>query len=358
MTITFHDELQQITDQVQAALRDPALHPHFAPAELVTAMMAYPRAGGKGLRPAMLMWSSRALNGDETAAVRAALAVELYHIYSLVHDDVIDRDRVRRGRPSVHALMEGVGKTHFDLSDSEAEHYGLSMAILAGDALHSWSILLLSALPRCGVDPAVALRLIRRLQGLVGPAIVEGEARDIQLPFLPVDEVSEQEILHVILTKTSALFAFCGWAGGLLARGVQEEDEDVRALAAFAERAGIAFQLQDDVLGIVGDSATLGKPVGSDLREGKRTLIVALGWARASEEQRHLMASVLGHPRATVEEIACVTRVLQELGAVDDTREMARRYLDEALHYLDHLADSHPKQLLRELAVNLVQRQR
>jgi len=354
--MTLAHELQAIAAAVSEIVRDVALQPAMAPTQLRQAVLAYPTAGGKALRPALLTLSCGALGGARAAALRAGAAVELYHTYTLVHDDVIDRDPLRRGQPSVHALMDAVGREQFGLSASEAAHYGLSMAILAGDCQQSWAIALLTTLPALGVDPAIALRLIARLQHVTGPAIVEGEARDIQLPFVPVEEVSEEAILHMMRTKTSALFAYCGWAGGLLARG--EEDAQVQALAAFAEHAGIAFQLQDDLLGLTGSEQKLGKPVGNDLREGKRTLIIALAWARATADERAALTRVLGHAHASPAEIADATALLRRLGAIDDVQTLALRYLEEALRHLDILPASDSADLLREMAETMVQRER
>jgi len=353
MTLTL--ELQTVADAVAEIIRDVSLQPAFAPPQLRRAVLAYPLSGGKALRPALLAWSCRALGGLPPPALRAGAAVELYHTYTLVHDDVIDRDALRRGNPSAHELMEEEGRKEFGLNHGAA-HYGISMAILAGDCQQSWAIALLATLPELGADPLVTLRLIHQLQRAVGPAIVEGEARDIQLPFLPVADVSDEAILHMMRTKTSALFSYCGWAGGLLARG--REDADVRALAEFGERAGTAFQLQDDVLGLVGSEEKLGKPVGNDLREGKRTLIVALAWTRANEAERAQLSGVLGNSDATPDDIADATSLLRRLGAIDDIRAMAARYLDDALNYLYILPDNEGVRLLRELAETMVKREK
>lgn len=348
------EELQSIAESTGEIIRTEALQPAFAPEQLRQAVLAYPLTGGKALRPALLTLSCQALGGPRDAALRAGAAVELYHTYTLVHDDVIDRDPLRRGRPSVHALMEGIGQAQFRLT-GEAEHYGLSMAILAGDCQQSWSISLLATLPELGVDPLIALRLIHRLQHVTGPAIVEGEARDIQLPFLPVGEVSDDAILHMMRTKTSALFAYCGWAGGLLASG---EETQVNALADFAERAGIAFQLQDDVLGLTGSEQKLGKPVGNDLREGKRTLIITRAWGRATGAERAQLAGVLGNQNANHEEIAASTDLLRRLGAIDEVQTLAFRYLEEGLAYLHVLPANPHAELLRELAETMVKREK
>lgn len=349
------DELAVIARAVGEIVRDAALRPDFAPEELLQAVMAYPLAGGKALRPALVTWACEALGGPRAAALRAGTAVELYHTYTLVHDDVIDRDPLRRGRPSVHALMTAVGRKHYGLTD-DAAHYGLSMAILAGDCQQSWAIALLTTLPELGVDAGVTLQLIRRLQHLTGPAIVEGEARDIGLPFQPVATVSEDDILHMICTKTSALFAYCGWAGGLLARGT--EDDDVRALARFAELAGIAFQLQDDVLGLVGTEAKLGKPVGNDLREGKRTLIIARAWEQANAAEREQLSGVLGNPDADPAAITAATALLRHLGAIDAVQALADRYQQDALACLAGLPNTPALACLYALADAMVKREK
>lgn len=353
---TFSEDLQQIAHGVRALIADAGARPSFAPDDLRRAVLAYPNAGGKAMRPALLTWACEALGGSRPLALRAGTAVELYHTYTLVHDDVIDRDPLRRGNPSVHTLLAAAGREAYALPDAEADHYGLSMAILAGDALQAWAIDLLASCAEHGADPRITLQLVRRLQGVVGPAIVEGEARDIQLPFLPVGEVTERAILRVILTKTAALFTYCAWAGGLLACGC--DNDQVRALVSFAEHAGVAFQLQDDVLGLTADESTLGKPVGSDLREGKRTLILALGWERANEDERATLQRVLGHTRATPAELDAATAILHRVAAIADTQAMAKRYLDDALTALEQLPPSEAVEHMRTLALQMVARKK
>lgn len=356
MSVILNDELRRVAAAVRAIVLDPALRPSMAPPALAAAALAYPQAGGKALRPALLVLANRALGGAEAPAVRAGTAVELYHTYTLVHDDIIDRDPIRRGHPSAHALMTKAGEDDFHLAPDEAAHYGLSMGILAGDVLHAWSLSLLATLSDLGVAPGVTLQLIRRMETVTGPAIVEGEALDIQLPFLPVGEVTPAMMLRVICTKTAALFAYCAWAGGLLARG--GEDDDVRALTAFAEDAGISFQLQDDVLGLIGDEAKLGKPVGNDLREGKRTSIIALAWERASAGEQERLSRVLGNTRATPAAVAEATALLQRLGAIDEVQARAGWYLEQALGHLDRLPATAGAALLKELAAMMVQREK
>lgn len=349
-------ELTNISSQIRAIFNDTSLRPHFAPAGMETAVLAYPNAGGKALRPALTVLACRALGGDEAAALRVGAAIELYHTYTLVHDDIIDRDALRRGNPSVHTLMANQGVNDFGLSLTEADHYGLSVAILTGDIQQAWSIDLLASLPTLGVEPLITLQLIRQLEGKTGPAILAGELHDIQLPFIPVAEVANEDIMQVISTKTSALFGYCAWAGSLLAQGVH--DEKVTALTDFAEKAGFAFQLQDDVLGLIGNSNTLGKPVGNDLREGKRTLIIALAWQRATDEEKAQLSAVLGNPHADEQAITAATELLSRLDAISEVQNQAEIQLQQALRQLDALPASNEIKLLRALADMMVNREK
>ncbi len=352
----FEEELKRIAIAVHGITFNRKMQPQFLPAELHQAVMAYPTAGGKALRPALLTWAYNALGGDdENIALHAGTAVELYHTYTLIHDDVIDRDPLRRGRPSVHTMMSGEGWSKFGLT-SEAAHYGLSMAILAGDAMHSWSVSLLSTLGKSGTDAKTVNALISKLEGDTGPAIVEGEVRDIQLPYTREAYVTDEEVLTVMRTKTAALFAYCAWAGGMLARNTC--DIDVQNLTNFASEAGIAFQLQDDVLGITGNEELLGKPIGSDLREGKRTLIIVRAWANADDEGKYKISAALGNPRATSEQISTATEILINTGAVDEVRNMAQSYLQNALIHLNNIPASPWRDLINELAERMISRKK
>ncbi len=352
----FDEELKRIAALVRVLIFDRKLQPRFLPEELQLAVMAYPSAGGKAMRPALLTWAYRALGGEqEEIALRAGTAIELYHTYTLIHDDVIDRDPLRRGQPSVHTLMSGEGWKKFGLT-SEAAHYGLSMAILAGDAMHSWSLSLLASIGNMGADSSTVNALIAKLEGDTGPAIVEGEVRDIQLPYARVANVTDEEVLTVMRTKTAALFAYCAWAGGMLARNTC--DNQVQNITDYAAEAGIAFQLQDDVLGIIGDEQTLGKPIGGDLREGKRTLIITKAWSRADEEGKKLISAALGNLRANADQIAAATKILLETGAVDEVRNMAQSYLESALFHLNKIPDNHWRSMMNELAERMLARKK
>lgn len=345
-----------VAQRVQGIMQNQSLRPLLAPPEILSAALAYPKAGGKSLRPVLTFLACRTFGGNEEAALRVGAAIELYHTYTLVHDDIIDRDALRRGQPSVHTLMAQHGEDGYHLPASEAAHYGMSMAILTGDIQQSWAIALLCSLREVGISADISLSLIQRLQGEIGPCIVEGEALDIQLPYLPVTAVTTEMILRVIRTKTAALFAFCAWAGGMLAHG--QETEQVTMLTQFAEYAGIAFQLQDDILGLIGSESKLGKPVGNDLREGKRTLLIALAWERATAGERDQLSAVLGNPHASSREITGIAKLLDRLEVINEVQTLAADYLARALHYLETLPENQDIIILREMAQAMLQREK
>ncbi|HEX03700.1 MAG TPA: hypothetical protein ENH10_00890, partial [Bacteroidetes bacterium] len=178
----FFEELSSCADRVREVLNRQDYHSRFMPDDLRNSVMMYTLSGGKRLRPAILLWCCGAVGGDPSVALPAAAAVELFHTWTLVHDDIIDRDDRRRGGSTVHEHFHQVAKErHPELSDQEQRHYGVSVAVLAGDVQHGWSISLMTELARKnGIDPAVTLHLIEQLDNKVINLLVSGELLDIQ----------------------------------------------------------------------------------------------------------------------------------------------------------------------------------
>ena len=217
--------------------------------------------GGKRIRPVLALASAEAVGGNPEEILPAAVSLELIHTYSLIHDDLpaMDNDDYRRGRLSNHKV------------------YGEAQAILAGDALLTYAFEFLA-------DPGLSqperqLRIIREVAvaagkvGMVGGQVadVAGEGKTLTL----------NEIEEIHKAKTGALLTVSARLGGILAGGTEEQ---VKALTDYAQALGLAFQIKDDILDVVGDSETLGKPAGSDLRQGKSTYVSLLGLEGAGRE--------------------------------------------------------------------------
>jgi geranylgeranyl diphosphate synthase, type I len=369
MAVDFREALKSRRDLVYGYLeRWPGI-PTFRPEHMQRAIMSYVQQRGKGLRPALLLLSCGAMGGDEEQAVPAAAAVEIFHIWTLVHDDFIDRDSTRRGSPTVHAEFSDLARSQTGLAISDASHYGASVAILAGDLQQSWAYGLLCELADRGVPPQLIVELVRRMATRLTPHLMEGEMLDVQFS-LPNTHArdggpgsqtgavpSSGEILSMLEKKTGALLEYAAWAGARIG-AAQSGADPVHAdsLADFARLSGLAFQLHDDLLGITADEQVLGKPVGSDLREGKHTYLVSLTIERATQEQREALLSALGNRAATPEQVGSAVDAITRVGALEETTRLANGYIDEALGYLNSVPPSTQRELLRDWALFLLAR--
>ncbi len=352
-------EIAERRDQVYGYLCSEEYRQRFSPAHIREAVYSYIKSGGKSLRPAVLLFSCGAVGGDEARALPAAAAIEVYHTWTLVHDDVIDRDKKRRGHPTVHQEFREKAERELRYSPGEAQHYGLSMAILAGDIQQGWAASLLCELHRKqGIDPDLVLYLIEELSMRVQSSLLEGEMLDIQYSKHPIESLGEDLIVDMLWKKTGALYEFAGKAGAMIGLNVCDpEHKLVRAISAFTSKCGTAFQLQDDILGIVGDEELLGKSIGSDIREGKRTTIVYYAFKNASDRQKDRLISILSNEQATENNIEEATNLLRSLGGIDYTRALARSYLEDALAHLGELPASRYSHLLSLWAEYMIERE-
>jgi geranylgeranyl diphosphate synthase type I len=361
--IWFDRELAARREQVYAILLDPRYAAHFEPAHSREAIYHYLGQRGKALRPLMLLLSCGAAGSDEARALPAAAAIELFHTWTLVHDDIIDRDELRRGRPTVHAAFATRARDEWDYPAGEDAHYGVTTAILAGDQQQGWAYALLAELPERGVSPPVALRLIRDLALVLEPGLLAGEMLDVQYSRRPVTELSEDLVLDMLSRKTALLYRFAARTGALIGLDATGQvdtptgDVLVEALETFAGLCGTAFQLQDDLLGITGDERLLGKPIGSDLREGKKTLIIYHALNHGSPTALAQLSRVLGNAEATQAQVEDAVRVLEEIGSLAYVREMSQNYVKQAYEQLARLPDTPNRKLLYHWARYLVARE-
>ena len=329
----------------------------FQPAHIRDAVYSYVKNGGKSLRPAVAMLACGALGGDETRALPVAAAIEIYHTWTLVHDDVIDRDDTRRGLPTVHREFARRASAEFGWADSDAEHYGRTIAMLAGDVQQSWSWSLLFEACECGLPADVVIRLGQDLASQVTPLLVEGEALDVQYSGAAL-QLDEDTIIDVLWKKTGVLYEFAGRAGAAVALNDASADlPTARAIAKFCRLCGTAFQIQDDILGVLGDARQLGKPVGSDIREGKTTLLTLKALAQADARQREMMLRTLGDDQASAADVQMVIAMLRDTGAVSYAQAVSRQYVSEALDHLKDLPDNSYRSLLAQWAHYLIQRE-
>ncbi len=355
----FFAELKKREKWVTSYLNSAEFREWFHPQHLREAVYSYVNRAGKRLRPAVLLLSCGAVGGDEKAAIPAAAAVEMFHTWSLVHDDLIDNDQKRRGGYTVHAQLSMIAREQMNYSQKQSQDYGRDIAVLTGDVQQGWAVSLLCDCSLKGtVRPEVTLALVRILESYVLNTLVAGETLDIQFARQPIDSFTPQQILDMLWRKTGALYEYSAKAGAMIGLDTTDvKDEKVKSLSDFTSKCGTAFQLQDDILGVVGDEKQLGKPVGSDIREGKRTTVIYHAFKNASAQQKAKIESTLGRPEADADEIAQVARLLVELGGVSETKKMAEDILSEAVREIEFLPDSNYKQLLLSWADFMISRE-
>jgi geranylgeranyl diphosphate synthase type I len=282
-------------------------------------------AGGKRLRPYLTVKSCEIVGGKSEDAIPYSAGLEILHNFTLVHDDVMDNDPVRRGTTTVHTK------------------YGIPIAICAGDLLFAKVYEAFTIHAPHGIN-AKKTRACVEAATRATIELCEGQALD--LSFSSTTIVSEEDYLLMIGGKTSALFRACAEIGAIVGGGSKRQ---VNSLGKFAYAAGISFQIVDDILGITADKNTLGKPIGSDLREGKKTLIIIHALKHAKGRQMKILETVLGNKNGKKEDFEEAIQVLQYLGSIDYASKKADRYLTQAKKQLDSFTDSSAKHDLDEL---------
>lgn len=341
----FVNALQDVSARMQTLLQEEKLPSVVRPDYLAAAVTAYPERGGKRLRPALTMWFCGAAGGEPGQAVHVGLAVELYHNWTLIHDDIIDDDSLRRGGETCHVMLADADLARSIRNPEVRRRFGRDMAILAGDILHAWSINLVGRAVADGVAPEVVTALLGRLTGWVTPELISGEALDVEYAYRT--DLGVEEVETMLLMKTGILLQFAAEAGVMIARQSAALDHPmVRQASTFAARAGLAFQLQDDVLGIFGDQERLGKPVCSDLIEGKRTVLLLKALEAANATQKKRLGQLLNQTELTPADVADARDILQKTGARDWTRKRAAELVEDARSALQAFDDNRYKNLL------------
>lgn len=336
------DFLTQISVALKKTYEEAAFLP-LSPAELDLATNAYFARGGKLIRPALCLCTAAALGHKNAArrALPAALATELFHLFTLVQDDVIDHDTLRRGAKTAHILAAEESR----LSKTVRAEYGTSIAILAGDALFSRSVELLSKAE--GLSDEARLSLILRLSSRTLPLLLSGEAVDTRLGYqtqLP----SEEEITTVYRNKTGVLFEFALFAGAVCAENGMPSEKLCAAIENAGANIGEAFQLTDDYLGLTASEEAMGKSALSDIREGKQTFFVREAYLRATEKEKLLLDATLGDEKAPIGAVRAVRDILLSYGkeGYEKKKQAAR---ENAQMLLDCLEESEAKTLLSEI---------
>ncbi|MCQ2069833.1 MAG: polyprenyl synthetase family protein [archaeon] len=297
--------------------------PDEEPMRLIEASRQYPYAGGKRMRPAMVLAACGAVGGDKTKAMPLAAAIEYIHNFTLIHDDYMDGDDMRRGMKTIHVA------------------YDMPTSILAGDALFAKAFQIIAELD----VPSDKMREILKFVSKAVWDLARGQQFDIENEH---KLVSEERYTETIFLKTSVLFAAAA-AGGALCGGADEKTVD--AINKYALDMGLGFQMFDDYLGVAGDSSKTGKSVGNDLRKGKCTLMVTYTLENLKDEAKLAkFKSVLNNMEATDAEVREAMEIMREIGAIAYNKKAAEDKIASAKAYLDILPPSEDKDFMIALA--------
>ena len=298
--------------------------PPEGPDNLMAATVQYPRAGGKRMRPAMVLAACGAVGGNREKAIPLAIAIEYIHNFTLIHDDYMDGDEKRRGMTTIHVK------------------YGGPTAILAGDALFARAFEVVAQLD---VPDSVVREVLRVVTRAVWD-LARGQQMDVNNE--NGEEVSMDEYIETIRLKTSVLFA-AGAAGGAMIGGADKGTVD--AVHEYAMLLGVAFQMFDDVLGLIGDPVKLGKSVGNDVRKGKSTVMVTHALKNIKNENTMKeFRSVLGKIDATENDIQKARKIMEDSGSIDFAIKKAEDYTKRAIAKLDILRPGEDKEFMIALA--------
>jgi len=281
----------------------------IASVDAITAIGQYlQEAGGKRLRPSLLLLSSKLIGDGGGSAVRLGAVVEMIHAATLVHDDVIDAAQTRRGRPSTNA------------------RWGNHTCVLAGDWLYMQAFHL-----------ALGERNFHILDLLIGltQMMVEGEL--LQLERIGRIDVTEADCMELVDRKTACLFSVCAKLGALVAGADSQTEEK---LGEYAWNLGMAFQLVDDVLDFTAREKTLGKPVGGDLREGKVTLPVVYALEHAQAEERRMIERVLADRHYENVPLRQILALIDKYQGIERVRERAQAFTDKARQVIGEFPES------------------
>ena len=304
---------------------------HGEPETLYDAVRHLPLAGGKRLRPSIAMISCESISGNVQDVIPCAIAIELIHNFTLVHDDIMDKSKLRRKIPSVHIK------------------FGEPTAIMAGDLLFNKAY---EAMHNIQGD----LSIFKKVEyGLINSVREICEGQQLDMDFEKRQNVTEKEYIAMIQKKTAVLFSYAAEAGGILGGGKIEQSN---ALNKYGNSLGLGFQIHDDYLDMSSDEKILGKDIGNDIRNGKKTLIAVHCLNKASGDDKNLLKKIFGNKNASKEEVKQVYNLFKKYNSIEYAKKTAQKYCEKAKKSLSILPDSEAKQILLELAEYSIRREK
>lgn len=285
-------------------------------------------AGGKRIRPVMVLMGADAFGGKSAEAMRAALGIETYHNFTLLHDDVMDKSDLRRGRQTVH------------------KKYGENAAILSGDTMLTLATMMVSE-----VEGSLLRRVLDTFNEM---AIDVYEGQQLDMEFETAEDITLHDYLEMIEGKTGSLLGASVKIGSLIGGA---GDEDARLMYEFGVMTGLAFQIQDDWLDTFGDATTFGKPIGGDILNAKKTFLYVAAMAEDGQNAEALKAAYA--MPANELRVKAVTRLYEKMGIGEMCKKAVAKYSGKAMKALNSTTlGEEQKEAFRKLAEKLVGRKK
>ena len=301
---------------------------------------------GKKFRGALMILGYQIAGGSKKEEIlKTSIFIELFHAGLLIHDDVMDRDSLRRGLPTLHKQFEELGKT-VEIKSS-ANHFGESMAICAGDIAFflAWNKLL-----NCNFSSKRLLETAK-IFARYSTRITHGQVLDITN--LPQQTDNHKNILKFFQLKTAEYTGLLPLLIGSTLAGLKNQSK-INALKEYGLSLGWAFQIQDDLLGMFGDREIIGKPVGSDLREGKQTLLMFHLAREGNKEQRAFQKHVLGNKNITRKDVLKMRRILKESNSYKYVHDLGLRYVEKGKIQISNITNNNKFRILLESFIVLM----
>lgn len=305
--------------------------------------------GGKRLRGALTKLGYEIFGGTNTKDILKASSVsEIIHGFGLMHDDIMDEDELRRNKPTMHIQYETLHKEKFFDSKRSGILFGTSMAINVGDLGPFYANLIIE-----GTDfPAeYKINFLRRVSEIVIQT-VHGQGLDVTFEQYNIPQ--EDRVMDIHKFKTSFYTIPGPMQYGSILAGVDENSSEYKAIEKYGIPLGIAFQLRDDELGMFSQSEKFGKPIYSDLRQGKNTLLFAKAFEKATAAQLDFLKSVYGNPAVNIEDLAKVNQILIDTGSVEYSHELCDQLVAEGKKYISQVTKDKKHQELLDVVADYV----
>ncbi len=348
---SFKVELDQELDKylIEKALAASKVAPEAG--ELVEHIKELTLRGGKRIRAALLYFSYLAHGGvEKEKAMRAAMGMEMSETFLLTHDDIIDQDSIRRGGITIHKDYEEICRTRYTKNTITPEHFGQSVAIMAGVAGQSYMNDLVAT---SGFAPEYVVRATIELGDIIEREVF-GETLDVIIELR--DNPTKEDVTLVQQLKTAPYTFDSPVKLGAIFAGANKEH--VKSLEAYTMPLGTVFQIQDDILGMFGSVEKTGKPVVSDLREGKITLLILDALETASDEQKQIIERNLGNINVTDQDLEDVKKVIVDTGALEKSRQAAKKLAQQGRDALPKLkVDGLGRDFLIDIAEYIIARE-